>query len=99
MNTDMNFYFLQVPQEAAQALYEQNRGLRVLIRRLIAGQEVSIRPEDEPAPPAAPGPSLPRVAPVCCLFICTFNSLTILYTDSVSCLLVNAAACGQEETT
>ncbi len=78
MNTDTNFYFLQVPQEAAQALYEQNRGLRVLIRRLIAGQEVSIRPEDEPAPPAAPGPSLPRVALVC--YLCYLHLQFLDYT-------------------
>ena len=56
-------------------MYEQNRGLRVLIRRLLAGQEVAIRLEGDPAPPAAPGPSCPRIAPVLLLALLVFQFL------------------------
>ena len=67
-------------------MHEQNRGMRVLLRRLIAGQEVTIRPEDEPAPPATPGPSRPRVAPVCNLH-CLHFSIPCLYHVLISFLV------------
>jgi hypothetical protein len=71
-------------------LHEQNRGMRVLLRRLIAGQEVTIRPEDEPAPPAAPGPSRPRVAPVCSLhcFALSIPCLCHVLTSFLVCLMM-----------